>query len=121
MVRLLGLRDHLVHLTRPICTLIDPFLDQRNLRAREGILFKGHPKFRIRILEKLDQVAFRRIPRYHTRDAAISASQQMGSPIQSDFSLLLFRSVAGKAMLLENRENIFLKVDSECCGYRSQC
>ena len=100
--------------TSPGRALPDPFLEQRELRGRDGLVLLGrrHHVVGVRRFDALDQFALLRLAR---QDDEVSLAVALGVLFvvepQFSFAAFLIRSVAGDAVLGKDRTDLTAEVD----------
>ena len=89
--------------------LIDPALDQRDLRRVQRIGLLRHLRLAMRIrFDELQQIRLRRLPRHHGH-RLFAALQQRRELRHDVIALLLRRLMAAIALRLEDRADVFVK------------
>src|SRR5262245_18695426 len=95
---------------RPFCSLLNPGSQRAALIAAERIRIGRHPLVRVGCFDTAYQFTFPRIARGDGWFARIALSQSSFATVESQTPLLLVRTVAFPAILLQNRLHIARKV-----------
>src|SRR5687767_15607789 len=94
----------------PVRALVDPCAQEPDLLSRETVALLRHDFVLNKSRHEMNQRAVRAFI-WNDGQARITPGQRLFLYVETEFSLLLLRPMAGIAVLNEQRLNVFLKIN----------